>query len=243
MYPKFKNKHLEEAMFNPEDYINYKKYSKNLPKKYIIIYQKRLLDDFKKKYNPKKIELYSLLTVYIYKDIGIVRMTGIGSPNAVTVLEELIALGGKTFLNIGAAGGLQSEGIFLCKSALRDEGTSYHYLPHGNYIYPDKELTKKLGKSLSKNSLEYKESITWTIDAPYRETKTEIEHYRKKGISTVEMEASALFAVAKIRKVKIAGCFVVSDLLIKKWEPKFHTVNLRKTLNKVLDTAIDCLTC
>ncbi|VVB78942.1 Purine nucleoside phosphorylase [uncultured archaeon] len=241
MYPKFKNKHLEEALFNPKDYINYKKYSKNLPKKYILVYQKKILEDFKKKYNPKKIELYSLLTIYLYKDIGIVRMTGIGSPNAVTVMEELIALGGKTFLNIGAAGGLQNEGIFLCKSALRDEGTSYHYLPHGDFIYPDKNLTKKLGESLSKKGLKYSDGITWTIDAPYRETRAEINHYRKKGICTVEMEASALFAVARLRKVKIASAFVVSDLLVKEWEPKFHTINLKKTLNNLLDSAIDCL--
>ena len=241
MYPKFKNKHLEEALFNPGDYISYKKYPKDFPKKYILIYQKKMLDDFIRKYKPQKIKLYSLLTIYKYKDIGLIRMTGIGSPNAVGVFEELIALGGKTFLNLGSAGGLKSEGIFLCTKALRDEGTSYHYLPHGHFTYPSEELTDKLGNTISKNNLTYSKGITWTIDAPYRETKAEIEHFRKKGISTVEMEASALFAVAKYRKVKIASCFVVSDLLVKKWEPKFHRIELRKTLNSVLNTAIDCL--
>jgi uridine phosphorylase len=169
-------------------------------------------------------------------------MSGIGSPNAVTVIEELIALGGKFFINRGYAGGLQNEGVFLCQKALRDEGTSYHYIKDGQYIYPDKKLTKKLEKSLKKQNLNYKKGITWTIDAPYRETKAEITHYKKQGISTVEMEASALFAVAKYRKVKIASAFVVSDTLGEKWEPKFHHRKVKESLNKLFDAAVDCLT-
>ena len=168
-------------------------------------------------------------------------MGGIGSPNAATVFEELIALGGKKFLNIGTAGGLHHEGIFLCNKALRDEGTSYHYIPHGKFTHPDKKLTEKLGKAIENKGLEYFEGTTWTIDAPYRETKAEIEHYAKKGISTVEMEASALFAVAKCRKVKIASAFVVSDVLGKKWKPKFNHHKIKKSLNLLFDAAINCL--
>jgi uridine phosphorylase len=240
-FPNFKDKHLEKSLFSPDDYIKYRKYPKNLPKKYIITYQTDILKYFKRKYNPKKIKLYSLLTIYKHRDIGFIKMTGIGSPNASTVFEELIALGGRTFLNIGTAGGLQSEGIFLCEKAIRDEGTSYHYIPHGNYSYPDRGLTEKLGRYITKAELDYKKSTTWTIDAPYRETRAEVEHYRKSGVSTVEMEASALFAVAKYRKVKIASAFVVSDLLVKEWEPKFHTFDLKKNLRKLFDSAVDCL--
>jgi len=83
-----------------------------------------------------------------YKD----KMTGIGAPNATAVFEELIALGGKEFINVGTAGGLHHEGIFLCNKALRDEGTSHHYLPNGKFTYPDEKLTKKLGRLLEKNT-------------------------------------------------------------------------------------------
>jgi len=240
-YPKFKDKYLEEALVNPEDYIKYKSFPKNLPKKYILIYSSKALDYFKRKYKPKKIILYSLLTVYMYKEIGFVRVTGIGSPNATTILEELIALGGKTFVNIGMAGGLHHEGIFLCTKALRDEGTSYHYLPKGNFTYPDERLTENLGKFIEKEGLEFFSGTTWTTDAPYRETKAEVEKYSKRGIVTVEMEASALFAVAQFRKVKIASVFIVSDLLEKKWTPKFDKINVRKTLNKLVDIGVNCL--
>ena len=55
------------------------------------------------------------------------------------------------------------------------------------------------------------------------------------------MEASALFTVAKFRKVKIAAAFVVSDLLDKKWLPNFHRFDVKKTQNKLIDSAVECL--
>jgi len=239
-YPNLKNKHLQESLFHPLDFIKYRKVKGNFPKKYIITYQSKAKNYFLKKYKPKKVKIYSLLTIYIYKNIGFVKMTGIGAPNAAAVFEELIALGGKEFLNIGTSGGLHHEGIFLCEKALRDEGTSYHYLPDGKFIYPDKDLTEKFRKSIEKNRLEYFKGITWTIDAPYRETKAEVEEYAKGGITNVEMEASALFAVAKYRSIKIASAFIVSDLLGKEWTPKFHRFNIIKAQNKVIDAAVDC---
>lgn len=241
-FPQFENKHIEKALGDPMDFIKYHKdFPKNLPKKYIIVYSDKALRYFQRKYKPKKIFLYSLLTVYLYKKIGFVKMTGTGSSNAAMVMEELIALGGRTFLNLGTAGGLHQEGVFLCEKALRDEGTSHHYLPYGRFIYPNKGLTRKLGKAIQKEGMDFSEKPTWTIDAPYRETKAEVERYSKEGIATVEMEASALFAVAKVRKVKIASAFVVSDLLAKKWLPKFHRFDVRRSLNKLIDAGVNCL--
>jgi len=241
-YPNFKNKYLQESIFHPIDFVKYRKFKGKFPKKYILTYQGKAERYFVRKYKPKKYKLYSLLNIWIYKDIGFVKMTGIGSPNATTVMEELIALGGKEFINIGTAGGLNHDGVSLCKKALRDEGTSHHYIKNNKFILPDKDLTIKLEKVLAKNKVEFFEGITWTIDAPYRETRAEIEKYAKQGISTVEMEASALFAVAQYRKVKIAAAFVVSDLLGKKEFSKFHRFDIRKAQNKIIDSAIECLT-
>jgi len=241
-FPQFKNKHVEKALLNPIDFIKYHKdFPRNLPKRYILTYQTSALNYIRRRYKPRKIKLYSLITVYIYKNIGIVKMTGIGSPNAATVLEELIALGGRIFLNIGTAGGLHHEGVFLCTKALRDEGTSYHYLPKEKFTLPDEKLTEKLGRCIEKEGVEFFSGTTWTIDAPYRETKAEVEKYSKKGIVTVEMESSALFAVAKYRKVKIASAFVVSDLLGKKWAPNFQRFDVKRTQNKLIDSAVNCL--
>lgn len=246
VYPNYQNKHLEEALFNPKDFIKWKGLLKknygNSPKKYVLIYYPRILNYFKRKYKPKKIKLYGTITVYQYKNIGVVQITGIGAPHAVTVFEELIALGGKEFLNIGSAGGLKDLGIFVCEKAIRDEGTSHHYIPEGTFSYPNKQLTKKLEKYLHKNKMGFQKSPTWTIDAPYRETKAEIQHYKKLGVQTVDMEASALFVVAKLRKVKIASAFVVSDILgEEKWDPQFNKKHVKQDLNKLLDIAIECL--
>src|SRR3989344_1768544 len=121
-YPNFKNKQTEEALFHPKDFIKYRKVKNRFPKKYILTYQSKAKRYFIQKYKPKKYHIYSLLDIFVHKNIGFVRMTGIGAPNASTVLEELIALGGKEFLNIGTAGGLKHEGVFLCEKAIRDEG-------------------------------------------------------------------------------------------------------------------------
>ena len=243
-FPKFKNKHLEEALFNPVDFVKYKKWDpKRFPKKVIILYPGSPFSYFKRKYRGqyRPVDFYSHHEILKLDNIGIIRLEGIGSPHAATFMEELIAGGAREFINMGTAGGLYSEGVFLCDKAIRDEGTSHHYLPDGKYSYPDKSLTEKLGKALEKAGIQYQTGTTWTIDAPYRETKAEIARYKKEGVRTVEMEAAALFAVAKVRSVKIASMFAVSDVLGEKWDPRFHTMNLKKTLNKMLDVAVECL--
>ena len=243
-FPNYVNKHREEALINPGDFMRYEGLDKKkFPDKYIITYQKSLLNYFKRKYRGKykTVKFLARHKLLVYKNIGLITMSGIGAPYAVVTFEEMISAGGRNFINIGTAGGLQKEGIFLCERAIRDEGTSHHYKAHGKYAFPDKKLTAKLEKSLKKVNAQAERSTTWTIDAPYRETKVEIRHYKNEGVSTVEMESSALFTVAKLRKVKIASAFVVSDVLGEKWEPKFHHINLRRALNKLVDAAIDCL--
>jgi len=240
-YPNYKNKHLEKALFNPVDYIRYNNFPRNFPKKYILTYQTYALNFIKRKYNPKKIKLHNLLTIYVHKNVGFVKMTGMGCPHAVAILEELIALGGKQFINIGTAGGLHHEGIFLCDKALRDEGTSHHYIPFGKYSYPNRKLTDRMRMQFIKDKIKFFEGATWTIDAPYRETKAEVEKYAKQGIKTVEMEASALFAVARYRKIELASAFVVSDLLGKKWLPKFHRFDVKREHRKLISCAFEVL--
>jgi uridine phosphorylase len=246
VFPQFKGKHLEEALFHPEDFLAHIGLEgRKFPSKYVITYQSRALNHFKREYAGKytRFNVHSILPIHLIKgaDIGVVKMTGIGAPHAVTIFEELIGLGAKVFINIGTAGGLQHEGVFLCEKAVRDEGTSHHYIAHGKYAYPDKNLTEKLAGEIVGQGLKFERATSWTIDAPYRETKAEIAHYKKQGVATVEMEASALFSVAKYRGAKIASAFVVSDILGEKWKPKFHHIDVVKTENKLIDAAIACL--
>ena len=127
-FPKFKNKHLEEALFTAHDYGSYKKWGKNaFPKKMIFCYQRSILSYFKRKYRGKfeKIKLYNNQEILRIGDIGFIRMNGIGAPHAVTFMEEMIACGTREFINMGTAGGLSETGVFLCNKAVRDEGTSH----------------------------------------------------------------------------------------------------------------------
>ena len=243
-FPQFDRKHLEEALFNPGDFIKYKKWDRgSFPKKIVITYQRSPLRYFKRKYSGKyqTLDFTGGHKIYNYNGVGFIKMLGIGSPHAVTIFEELISMGAREFVNMGTAGGLDKEGIYLCDRAIRDEGTSHHYIENGKYSYPNEGLTKRLQITLNKNHIKFQKATTWTIDAPYRETKVEIEKYKSEGVATVEMEASALFTVAKLRGAKIASVFVVSDVLGKKWEPKFHTLDVKKALNQLVDCSIQCL--
>ncbi len=239
VFPKFKNKHLEDAIFNPCDSLDLEKIPRKLPKRFILMYSEDQLRYLEKKYKPKIVsdvskELYKLYTCL---GIGIARINGIGSPHAAAVLDDLIFLGGNIFVNVGCAGGLIEGGVFLCNKSIRDEGTSYHYLPDKTYSYSDKTLTGFLRDSLKRQALEFKEGPNWTTDAPYRETFKEIESYRKDGVLTVDMEVSALFAVAEFRKVRMAAAFVVSDILGRKRElvdPEEYNKNLNKLTNAVI---------
>lgn len=240
MYPKFDNKHIEEALFSASDRYEEQKLNGKIPKKILIIYLPKLLKYIKRKYKIKKIRVNQLISVYQHKDIGFVMMGGIGSPHAAAVIEELIALGANTFLNVGTAGGLHKTGVFVCSKALRDEGTSYHYEKHGDYSYPDKELKDKVKSFFNKKGLEFQEGASWTIDALYRETKKEVERYSKMGICTVEMESSALFTIAKYRKVKLASIFIVRDVLGKKWDDR-KWKNVEELARYVLDLSAEFL--
>lgn len=245
-YPNFENKHLQKALFSPMDYISAVYRSKQkLPEKWILIFNKDLEKQIVRKYNLKKQRGHSLWgNVYIHGNIGFIRFGGVGSPHAVSVIEEIIVLGGKEFIIIGEAGGLDNIGVFLCDRAIRDEGTSHHYVRDEKYAYPSKLLMQRLEKTMKNMKIDFEKATTWTIDAPYRETKAEADHYRNEGVKTVEMEASALFSVAKIRKVKIASAFVVSDVLgADKWNPHYDKKQMQARLAKLIDASVECLSC
>jgi len=220
-YPIFKNKHLEEAIIFPDHTgRDRKKFRNKIPKKCIITYQDEAFQHIIKKFRAQRLKVKSLwgCNSYYTKNFIVVQMKGVGSPHSTIMLENLIAIGIKEFINIGIAGGLKQLGIFLCSRAIRDEGTSQHYMPHSMYAYPDKRLTKRLRASLNKLKVKFYEGTNWTIDAPYMETKAELKSFKKQGVLTVEMEASALFSVAKLRKVSIAAAFVTSDILGDEWK-------------------------
>jgi purine-nucleoside phosphorylase len=132
-------------------------------------------------------------------DYGIIGCA-VGSAFAVLVAEELFASGCHLLLSMTSAGQVlpvQSPPYFIIiDRALRDEGTSYHYLPPAEYSLADERLVELAKASLATAGTAVRVGATWTTDAPFRETAEAIAAAHEAGILAVEMEAAALYAFA-----------------------------------------------
>ena len=142
---------------------------------------------------------------------------GVGAPLAGALLEEAIALGYRTFVAVGGAGALVPDLVMghavVVESALRDEGTSFHYLPHSRTVDADVEGVAALEATLRHAGVPFVTGRTWTTDAPYRETTSRVRRRTAEGCLTVEMEASAFIAVARHRGVAFAQVLYAGDSL------------------------------
>ena len=129
----------------------------------------------------------------------------VGAPISAGLLEEVIARGCKKFMVCGSAGVLDSSiargHVLVPIAAVRDEGTSYHYLPPGREVSANPNAIHAIETVLKKAGIDYLLTKTWTTDAFYRETPKKIALRKSEGCLTVEMEAAALFAVAQFRNV------------------------------------------
>ena len=139
----------------------------------------------------------------------------VGAPFAVLVAEQLFASGCRCLLSITSAGRIADIGtppfLVLIDRALRDEGTSLHYLPPetGDFVAaPDADLLARIEAAAREAfpagcGTEVHRGASWTTDAPYRETAAAIADARARGVLTVEMEAAALYAFATARKASV----------------------------------------
>lgn len=142
---------------------------------------------------------------------------GVGAPLAAAFMEELIAHGVRRMIACGGAGALVPElalgHAIIVDSAVRDEGTSYHYQPATRVIEADPHATDVLVKTLTAQEIPHLAGRTWTTDAIYRETRTKARRRVDDGCVVVEMEASALFAVARFRGVTCGQLLLAGDSL------------------------------
>lgn len=140
---------------------------------------------------------------------------GVGAPLAALLFEQVIALGCTKFVACGGAGSLLSNyrpgGIVVPTSAVRDEGTSYHYLPPGKRAAPSSLCVAAIEAVLERRAVGYRLGKTWTTDALFRETPSKVARRRSQRCLTVEMESAALFAVAAFRKVQLGQILYAGD--------------------------------
>jgi len=132
-------------------------------------------------------------------DIGIVDRA-VGASFAVLVAEQLFVSGCRLVISLASAGQIAASGptpyFILIDRALRDEGTSYHYLPPAPFVAAAPELLAIATDALADCAEPVYRGATWTTDAPFRETASTIASRRAAGILAVEMEAAALYAFA-----------------------------------------------
>lgn len=151
---------------------------------------------------------------------------GVGAPLSVIFFEELVALGVRAAVAVGGAGSLVPEltvgHAVVVGSALRDEGTSFHYLPAGRVVDADPAGITALVAALG--DVPHVVARTWTTDAVFRETRSRVERRVAEDCVVVDMEASALIAVARHRDVRLAHLLFAGDSLAgEEWEHRGWT--------------------
>lgn len=176
--------------------------------------------------------------------VAAVRMM-IGAPAAALSLEAAVARGVRQVLVVGSAGSLRDDlpigASVLVTGAEREDGTSHHYLPAGEVVTADPGLTDRLEACATARGLRPVRGRAWTIDAPYRETVAAIRRHRDAGVLVVEMEAAAMFAVARVRGIQVALIVAVSDELCHPdWRPGFDDERFAATLQTAAEAVLAC---
>ncbi len=135
------------------------------------------------------------------------------------------------------------EGSFyIPTTALRQEGTSYHYLPPSREIDLDPRAVKSICNVLEKAGLNYKTCKTWTTEGFYRETKEMVQYRKAEGYSVVEMECASLAACAKMRNVVFGQLLFTADSLadieahdIRNWGNDFFAAAMKIAMEAVTE--------
>lgn len=213
------------ALFSPEDFWNHLGCKDRLPRKAIFTYSYSVYSAIRdwSGTSRRNYPYNGVLMENISEDGGFILLKLLpGSAFTATVAEEIHALGVDEMIILGGAGsifhGAPMGSLVLCSKALRDEGVSFHYMRKSLYSHPSKEMTSALKRGIAQHNSEFLYGPTWTTDAPYLETVSKIERCQDLGIITVEMEASALFAVSRMRGFHSSAAFIVTDELFgDKW--------------------------
>jgi uridine phosphorylase len=155
-------------------------------------------------------------------DCGIIPRT-IGGPYAVLIAEQLRASGAKIILGLTSAGRVASSlpipSLVVVREAIRDEGTSYHYLPPSQRVHSDDGLASRLSGELKALGVPLHSGCVWTTDAPYRETQQELDQHAADGVLAVEMQAASLLAFSKATGVPVGVVALVSNAVDHSEDP------------------------
>lgn len=222
-YPKEKR-----AFINPEDVT---KRNEDFPERCVSTFSENIINKFASLDGVEVIDyLYTAngrtpVYQFIYRDTPIAfYLSRVGAPACAAGLEEVIAMGAKKILLFGSCGILNcaaDDKIIIPVSAVRDEGTSYHYLEASDEVSADADVIERLEACFERCGHPYVKGKTWTTDAIYRETAEVIAERKETGCLCVEMECAAAMTVAKFRDIPFAQFLYGADNLDSdSWEPR-----------------------
>lgn len=211
----------EPALFQPSDAV---KKVEGFPEICVSTFSEGIIQKFSSLRNTEKIaELYTAngaIPVYKtkYKNTDIAfYLSRVGAPACVAGFEEVVAMGAKKYVLFGSCGILDDEKVsgrlIVPLSAVRDEGTSYHYVAASPEIEADAHSVEILKTVLTRRCCPYVEGKTWTSDAIYRETVAAISERRREGCIAVEMECASMLAAAKYRGIPFIQFLYGADCL------------------------------
>ncbi|MCI6850045.1 MAG: nucleoside phosphorylase [Clostridiales bacterium] len=157
-------------------------------------------------------------------------------------MEQLIARGTKKILFYGNCGVLNMEiaagHLILPTAAYRDEDTSYHYLPVGDYV--DVSTCEELSGIMDELHLPYVTGKVWTTDAFYRETRNNMEKRKADGCIAVDMECASVMTVGQFRGIPVYQFFYADDSLDgEKWNPRTLGARPASSHEKYLRVALE----
>ena len=178
--------------------------------------------------------------------VGIMTGFGGGSPMTVELAEEFAAMGVKCMILMTWGGLLQPDlkpgDIIVIDRAIRDEGTSYHYLPPAKYVDANTQLADQLVDVICASGGTCTRGTTWTTDAPFRETVEEIKQYQEEGVKTVEMESAGLFTVGQVRNIPTVSVVIGMDNLSEyRWQVPRRLDTILQSLELVYSASLKLL--
>ncbi len=140
--------------------------------------------------------------------------TGIGCPSAAIAVEELSAVGVESFIRVGTTGALQEEieigDVVVATGAAKDEGTTERYESNTVPAVPEYDVLSALVEAAETREEPVHVGPIASDDAFYAETDEYIDSWERAGLLSVEMEAAAIFTLAR-RKGLRAGAICTVD--------------------------------
>ena len=178
--------------------------------------------------------------------VAVLTNFGGGSPFVVELAEELSVMGARRMIMMTWGGILQPEikagDIVICNRAIRDEGTSHHYLAPAKHIDASAQLVDRIANAIRARGKKTTIGTTWTTDAPYRETLDEVKQYQDEGVKTVEMESAGLFTIGQVRGIQTASVVIGMDSLATyRWQVPENLDEIMHSLEIVYAACIDVL--